>query len=57
MNSPHGDTASPVSAASPNLSNAVFTSKVSELACVCVGLGMVPPDFSFMRNRQVIQHI
>ncbi|XP_053293486.1 5'-3' exoribonuclease 1 [Pleuronectes platessa] len=52
MNSPHGDTASPVSAASPNLSNALFTSKVSELACVCVGLGMVPPDFSFMRNRQ-----
>uniref|UniRef100_A0AAQ5ZL54 5'-3' exoribonuclease 1 n=1 Tax=Amphiprion ocellaris TaxID=80972 RepID=A0AAQ5ZL54_AMPOC len=28
-------------------------SAVSELACVCVGLGMAPPEFSFIRNRQV----
>uniref|UniRef100_A0A8C3GAS8 5'-3' exoribonuclease 1 n=1 Tax=Cyclopterus lumpus TaxID=8103 RepID=A0A8C3GAS8_CYCLU len=25
---------------------------VSELACVCVGLGMAPPDFSFIGSRQ-----
>ncbi|XP_047445399.1 5'-3' exoribonuclease 1 [Mugil cephalus] len=50
MNSPHDDAAvspSPASAANP-----VLTSKVSELACVCAGLGMAPPDFSFIRNRQ-----
>ncbi|XP_034558490.1 5'-3' exoribonuclease 1 isoform X2 [Notolabrus celidotus] len=51
MNSPHGD--GPVLAPpTPNLSNAVLSSKVSELACVCVGLGMAPPDFSFIGNRQ-----
>uniref|UniRef100_A0AAX7V7U9 5'-3' exoribonuclease 1 n=1 Tax=Astatotilapia calliptera TaxID=8154 RepID=A0AAX7V7U9_ASTCA len=27
-------------------------SLVSELACICGALGMAPPDFSFMRNRQ-----
>ncbi|XP_053186193.1 5'-3' exoribonuclease 1 isoform X1 [Scomber japonicus] len=55
MNVPHGDTASPVppaSATSANLPNTMLASKVSELACVCVGLGMAPPDFSFIRNRQ-----
>uniref|UniRef100_A0A3Q1CJI1 5'-3' exoribonuclease 1 n=1 Tax=Amphiprion ocellaris TaxID=80972 RepID=A0A3Q1CJI1_AMPOC len=31
---------------------AMLSSKVSELACVCVGLGMAPPEFSFIRNRQ-----
>uniref|UniRef100_A0A3Q1GQX5 5'-3' exoribonuclease 1 n=1 Tax=Acanthochromis polyacanthus TaxID=80966 RepID=A0A3Q1GQX5_9TELE len=31
---------------------AVLSSKVSELACICVGLGMAPPEFSFIRNRQ-----
>uniref|UniRef100_A0AAQ6A3E3 5'-3' exoribonuclease 1 n=1 Tax=Amphiprion ocellaris TaxID=80972 RepID=A0AAQ6A3E3_AMPOC len=31
----------------------MLSSKVSELACVCVGLGMAPPEFSFIRNRQV----
>ena len=51
MNSPHGD--SPASAAPANLSNAMLGSKVSELARVCVGLGMAPPDFSFIGNRQV----
>uniref|UniRef100_A0A8C9ZDI4 5'-3' exoribonuclease 1 n=1 Tax=Sander lucioperca TaxID=283035 RepID=A0A8C9ZDI4_SANLU len=25
---------------------------VSELTCVCVGLGMAPPDFSYIGNRQ-----
>ncbi|KAK2895723.1 5'-3' exoribonuclease 1 isoform X2 [Channa argus] len=54
MNSPHSDSAgaSPASASSANLSNTVLSSKVSELACVCVGLGMTPPEFSFIRNRQ-----
>lgn len=49
MNVPYSD----VSAASANLSNAVMTSKVSELARVCVGLGMAPPEFSYIGNRQV----
>ncbi|XP_070701631.1 5'-3' exoribonuclease 1 isoform X2 [Pempheris klunzingeri] len=44
MNAPHSD--------SNNLSNAVQNSRVSELACVCVALGMAPPEFSFIRNRQ-----
>ncbi|XP_042285493.1 5'-3' exoribonuclease 1 [Thunnus maccoyii] len=55
MNAPHGDPAalaSPASATSANLPNAMLTSKVSELACVCVGLGMAPPEFSYIRNRQ-----
>uniref|UniRef100_A0A8D3B2I1 5'-3' exoribonuclease 1 n=1 Tax=Scophthalmus maximus TaxID=52904 RepID=A0A8D3B2I1_SCOMX len=52
MNAPQGDTGSPAPATSSNLTNAVLTSKVSELACVCVGLGMAPPDFSFIGNRQ-----
>uniref|UniRef100_M4AV83 5'-3' exoribonuclease 1 n=1 Tax=Xiphophorus maculatus TaxID=8083 RepID=M4AV83_XIPMA len=30
-----------------------LASPVSELACFCVGVGMAPPDFSFIRNRQV----
>uniref|UniRef100_A0A671WIW7 5'-3' exoribonuclease 1 n=1 Tax=Sparus aurata TaxID=8175 RepID=A0A671WIW7_SPAAU len=51
MNSPHGD--SPASATPANLTNAMLGSKVSELARVCVGLGMAPPDFSFIGNRQV----
>lgn len=55
MDAPLSDTAvlaSPASAASANLSNTVLTSKVSELACLCVGLGMAPPEFSYIRNRQ-----
>ncbi|KAF3858511.1 hypothetical protein F7725_011712 [Dissostichus mawsoni] len=51
MTSPHGD--GPV-LPPPNLSNAVLNSKVSELACICVGLGMAPPDFSFISNRQTV---
>ncbi|XP_047224716.1 5'-3' exoribonuclease 1 isoform X2 [Girardinichthys multiradiatus] len=39
---------SPASVAS---ANTVLSSKVSELACVCAGLGMAPPDYSFIRNR------
>lgn len=49
MNVPHGD----ASATSANLSNAVLSSKVSELVRVCVGLGMAPPEFSYIGNRQV----
>ncbi|KAM6989495.1 5'-3' exoribonuclease 1 isoform 2-T2 [Tautogolabrus adspersus] len=52
MNNPHGDAPAPPPAAAANLSNAMLTSKVSELAYVCVGLGMAPPDFSFIGNRQ-----
>ncbi|XP_045906934.1 5'-3' exoribonuclease 1 [Micropterus dolomieu] len=55
MNAPHGETAvlaPPTLTASANLSNTMLTSKVSELACVCVGLGMAPPEFSFIGNRQ-----
>uniref|UniRef100_A0A3Q3IY83 5'-3' exoribonuclease 1 n=1 Tax=Monopterus albus TaxID=43700 RepID=A0A3Q3IY83_MONAL len=55
MDAPLSDTAvlaSPASAASANLSNTVLTSKVSELACLCVGLGMAPPEFSYICNRQ-----
>ncbi|XP_042371693.1 5'-3' exoribonuclease 1-like, partial [Plectropomus leopardus] len=55
MNTPHADAAviaSPTMAAPANLSNSALTSKVSELACVCAGLGMAPPDFSFIGNRQ-----
>lgn len=53
MNSPHGDVPAMAPPTSANLSNAVLSSKVSELACVCVGLGMAPPEFSFIGNRQV----
>uniref|UniRef100_A0A3P8NQQ9 5'-3' exoribonuclease 1 n=1 Tax=Astatotilapia calliptera TaxID=8154 RepID=A0A3P8NQQ9_ASTCA len=52
INVPHGDAPvlpSPAPAAS---ANALLGSKVSELACICGALGMAPPDFSFMRNRQ-----
>uniref|UniRef100_A0A8C8DNR1 5'-3' exoribonuclease 1 n=1 Tax=Oryzias sinensis TaxID=183150 RepID=A0A8C8DNR1_9TELE len=52
MNAPQGGSPvlpSPTPAVPPN---AVPNSKVSELACVCMGLGMTPPDFSFLRNRQ-----
>ncbi|XP_040911362.1 5'-3' exoribonuclease 1 isoform X2 [Toxotes jaculatrix] len=55
MNVPYGDTVavgSPASAASTSLPNTVLNSKVSELACVCVGLGMAPPEFSYICNRQ-----
>ncbi|XP_028328934.1 5'-3' exoribonuclease 1 [Gouania willdenowi] len=52
MNPPLGDGAAfsppPPSAAL----NASLSSKVSELACVCVGHGLAPPDFSYIRNRQ-----
>lgn len=55
MNSPHAEPAglaSPAPAAPANLPEALLNSKVSELACVCVGLGMAPPDFSYIHNRQ-----
>ncbi|XP_075887666.1 5'-3' exoribonuclease 1 [Nelusetta ayraudi] len=35
-----------------NHSNAAASSKVSELARLCAGLGMPPPDFSFIGKRQ-----
>lgn len=56
INAPHGDAAalaSPAPAASVNPSNPMLNSKVSELACVCAGFGMAPPEYSFIRNRQV----
>lgn len=55
MNAPFGDNAalaSPSLAGSSNIPITVMTSKASELACVCVGLGMAPPDFSFIGSRQ-----
>lgn len=42
---------SPPAGAMPN-QHAIMNNKVSELACVCVRLGMAPPDFSFIGNRQ-----
>ncbi|KAM7378794.1 hypothetical protein PAMP_004392 [Pampus punctatissimus] len=55
MNAPHGDAAvlaSPASASAANLPNTALGSKVSELVCVCAGLGIAPPEFSYIRNRQ-----
>ncbi|GLD67810.1 5'-3' exoribonuclease 1 [Lates japonicus] len=54
MNAPHDTVglSSPASAAPTTLPNTVLANKVSELACVCVGLGMAPPEFSYIRNRQ-----
>lgn len=49
IHAPHGD--SPPAGAMPN-QHAILNNKVSELACVCVGLGMAPPEFSFIGNRQ-----
>ncbi|XP_037132370.1 5'-3' exoribonuclease 1 isoform X1 [Syngnathus acus] len=54
MNLPHGDKAqssSPVPVTHVHQSNPLMASKVSELECVCVALGMAPPEFSFMHNR------
>ncbi|XP_069565881.1 5'-3' exoribonuclease 1 [Brachyistius frenatus] len=48
----NNDTAASPSPASAASANAVLSSKVSELALVCVGLGMAPPDFSYIGNRQ-----
>lgn len=53
MNNPHSDGSVLAPPSPANLSNTMLTSKVSELACVCVGLGMAPPEFSFIGNRQV----
>lgn len=39
--------------ASANITNALLNNKVSELAHVCVGLGMAPPEFSYIGNRTV----
>ncbi|XP_072220368.1 5'-3' exoribonuclease 1 [Leuresthes tenuis] len=52
MNAPHSDTAALPSPSSAGSANAALSSKVSDLAYVCVGMGMAPPDFSFIRNRQ-----
>uniref|UniRef100_A0A3P9K831 5'-3' exoribonuclease 1 n=1 Tax=Oryzias latipes TaxID=8090 RepID=A0A3P9K831_ORYLA len=53
MNAPQGGSPVLPSPTPAVPANAVPNSKVSELACVCMGLGMTPPDFSFLRNRQV----
>uniref|UniRef100_A0A8C7KFW1 5'-3' exoribonuclease 1 n=1 Tax=Oncorhynchus kisutch TaxID=8019 RepID=A0A8C7KFW1_ONCKI len=52
-----GDLVSPVSAAAvPPLQahqpSSMGPSVASELARICVGLGMAPPDFTFIRSRQ-----
>ncbi|XP_041847708.1 5'-3' exoribonuclease 1 isoform X2 [Melanotaenia boesemani] len=52
MNAPHSDTLPLPSPASAGSANAALTSKVAELACVCGGLGMALPEFSFIQNRQ-----
>ncbi|XP_077392557.1 5'-3' exoribonuclease 1 [Festucalex cinctus] len=55
MNVPHGDAAgssSAVPVTPVHQTNTLMASKVSELACVCVALGMGPPEFSFIHNRQ-----
>lgn len=49
MNAPHDE----APGSYPNHSNAAASSKVSELARLCAGLGMAPPDFSFIGKRQV----
>ncbi|XP_028282686.1 5'-3' exoribonuclease 1 isoform X2 [Parambassis ranga] len=52
MNTPQSD--SPVLLPPPSAApaNTVLTSKVSELSCICAGLGMAPPEFSYICNRQ-----
>lgn len=49
MSAAHGEAPGSYS----NHSNAAAGSKVSELARLCAGLGMAPPDFSFIGKRQV----
>ncbi|KAM3604372.1 uncharacterized protein V6R79_010194 [Siganus canaliculatus] len=49
MDAPRSERATPPMAAS---ASAALGSKVSELTCLCVGLGMAPPDFSYIGNRQ-----
>ncbi|KAK7945419.1 hypothetical protein WMY93_001147 [Mugilogobius chulae] len=51
INAPHVEGPPTTAPAMPN-QHPVLNSKVSELACVCVGLGMAPPEFSFIGNRQ-----
>uniref|UniRef100_A0A3Q1FP20 5'-3' exoribonuclease 1 n=1 Tax=Acanthochromis polyacanthus TaxID=80966 RepID=A0A3Q1FP20_9TELE len=52
MNTPHNDAPMLPTPTPAGPAKAVLSSKVSELACICVGLGMAPPEFSFIRNRQ-----
>uniref|UniRef100_A0A3P8S923 5'-3' exoribonuclease 1 n=1 Tax=Amphiprion percula TaxID=161767 RepID=A0A3P8S923_AMPPE len=52
MNTPHNDAPMLPTPTPAGPAKAMLSSKVSELACVCVGLGMAPPEFSFIRNRQ-----
>ncbi|KAM9845283.1 5'-3' exoribonuclease 1 [Aulostomus maculatus] len=50
MNSPNGEPAGltpPAPTTPANLPNTLLNSKVSELVCVCVSLGMTPPEFSY----------
>ncbi|CAL1580188.1 unnamed protein product [Knipowitschia caucasica] len=53
INAPHGDSPPTTAAALPP-QLPVLNSKVSELACVCAGIGMAPPEFSFIGNRQSV---
>ncbi|XP_037537485.1 5'-3' exoribonuclease 1 [Nematolebias whitei] len=52
MNEPHSEAVQSACPAPAASATSALTSKVSELARVCVGLGMTPPDFSFVCNRQ-----
>lgn len=53
INNPPGESVTSSAPALAASANSAPSSRVSELACFCVGLGMAPPDFSFIRNRQV----
>ncbi|XP_056148713.1 5'-3' exoribonuclease 1 [Lampris incognitus] len=55
MNAPQGEQA--VLTSNPptgpiNPPNAMLSNMASELARCCVGLGMAPPEFNYMRNKQ-----
>ncbi|XP_043990762.1 5'-3' exoribonuclease 1 [Gambusia affinis] len=52
INNPPGESVTLASPAPAASAHAAPGGKVSELACFCVGVGMAPPDFSFIRNRQ-----
>ncbi|KAM8839421.1 5'-3' exoribonuclease 1 isoform 4-T4 [Synchiropus picturatus] len=54
MSTPHEEAgqAPPVPTNAGSFPNTLLTTKVSELACVCAALGMAPPEFSFIHNRQ-----
>ncbi|KAM9718686.1 5'-3' exoribonuclease 1 [Menidia menidia] len=52
LNAPQSEAAPLPSTPPAGSSGPALTSKVSDLAYVCAGMGMAPPDFSFIGNRQ-----